>query len=518
MIRVELSAAELTIEPGTTVQLTVTVTNGGDSADHLAFDVEGIDVEWYALPVPSILVEAGQTGSARILLKAPRSSECPAGTYPFIIRVRGMESGDNGLQQGTMVVKPFSSLLLEVNPKRSYSTYFSPVDTREVSIGNLGNHAETLDLHASDPEDACGYEFDQERVTVEPGHTETVQLSIEPRVRPILGSTCLYGFTVTARSTQDSFVSDNVTGQLERKALLSTLTAGILSALMLAAILFVLFRPHPVAIRMFEATPLQTMAGDPVKLSWAIDNMGDGSYINPGNLAVKDRVGNLTVNPTETTTYTLVARGAGKDQSRTVVIAVTPKPLPAGANIVEFTGSPKRIHQGDAVILTWKVDNSTRIVLNPVDPNPLDPRLVTSREVRPEQTTKYELTAVGVGGDVVKKEFTVTVVDPGTSAADVVVFKAKPEKIVAGQKATLTWVVEGAAAIDIDNGIGGNLKPKDRFEVMPNETTTYTLTATDNRGLRKSIAVVVTVTAPPTPDGTPPVTTPPDSPGGPAPR
>lgn len=518
MIRVELAAAELSVEPGATAQLTVTVTNKGESADHLAIDIEGIDVEWYAIPVPSVLVAPGESATVRVLFKVPRSSGCLAGTYPFIVRVRGMESGGSGLQQGTLVVKPFSSLHLEINPKRGSSTYFSPVDVREVTVGNLGNRPETLDLFASDPEDACGYEFDTERITVQPGHSETVHLSIEPRVRPVLGSTRLYGFTVTARSTQNSFVADNVSGQLERKAMMTTVTAGISAALLLAAILFLIFRPHPVAIQRFEGAPLQVMAGDPVKLSWAIDNLGEGSYINPGNLPVKDRIGNVTVNPTETTTYTLVARGAGPDQTRSVVITVLPKPPPAGARIVEFTGTPKRIHQGDSVVLSWKVENATQIVLNPVDPIARDPRVVTSREVRPEQTTRYELTAIGLGGDVVKKEFTVTVVDPATCAAEIVAFKAKPEQIEAGKKSTLTWVVEGATSIDIDNGIGGNLKPQGKFDVMPHETTTYTLTATDNRGLRRTAAVTVTVTQPPTPDGTPPVSTPPDTPGAPRPH
>jgi hypothetical protein len=515
LIRVELATAELSIEPGATAQLTITVSNNGDSADQLAIDIEGIDVEWYAIPVPSVLVAPGASETMRVLFKVPRSSGSLAGTYPFLVRARGMESGASGVQQGTLVVKPFSSLQLEISPKRASATYFHPVDTREVTIGNLGNRPETLDLYASDPDDACGYEFEPERVSVQPGHSETVRLSIEPRVRPILGSTHLYGFTVTARSTQDSFVSDNVNGQLERKAVMSTLTAGILAVLALAAVLFLVFRPHPVAIRRFDGTPLQVTAGDPVKLSWAIDNPGEGSYINPGNLPVKDRIGNVTVNPMETTTYTLVARGVGTEQTRSVVITVLPKPPPAGARIVEFTGSPKRIHQGDAVILSWKVENATQIVLNPVDPVARDPRVVTSREVRPEQTTKYELTAIGVGGDVVKKEFVVTVVDPSASAAEILAFKARPEQIEAGKKSTLTWAVEGATAIDIDNGIGGNLKPRDRFDVMPHETTTYTLTATDNRGLRRTASVTVTVTQPPTPDGTPPVATPPDAPGAP---
>jgi uncharacterized membrane protein len=112
LIQVELSAAEITIEPGSTAQLTVTATNRGADADHVFLEIEGIDVEWYALPVPSLTLAPETSQTARILFKVARSSSSTAGTYPFVVRVRSMETGDSGVQPATLVVKPFSALRL----------------------------------------------------------------------------------------------------------------------------------------------------------------------------------------------------------------------------------------------------------------------------------------------------------------------------------------------------------------------------------------------------------------------
>src|ERR1043166_6287833 len=81
LIQVELSAHEISIEPGGAAQMTVTVRNKQDHDDHVSIEIEGIDVEWYALPVPTFNVTAGDTQSSRVLFRIPRSSECRAGNY-----------------------------------------------------------------------------------------------------------------------------------------------------------------------------------------------------------------------------------------------------------------------------------------------------------------------------------------------------------------------------------------------------------------------------------------------------
>lgn len=499
MIQVELSAAEIPIEPGGTAQLTVSVLNKQAHDDHVFLEIEGIDVEWYALPVPALNIPAGECQSARVLFKVARSSECQSGTYPFLVRARGMESGESGVQQAVLILKPFSALQIELNPRRIASTFMRHATAVEVTVSNLGNREETLNLFASDPEDGCAYEFETDRITVKPGHSVTVPLLIEPVTRPLLGATHLYGYTVTARSVDDSYVSATASGQLERHALLSPLVAIIVLLMALGAGGYALFRPKPVpppVIRAFTATPAQVMAGDPVTLSWDVRHLGEGSLIQPDNIAVKEPVGSVKLQPQQTTTYTLVIRSGPHETAQSIEVLVKPRPRPPKAKIVDFRATQTRIHAGDTITLSWKVEGASKIVLNPVDGSEREAGLYTSRELKPDHTTTYELAVKGLGGDVVRKAIKVEVVPDNVCIAEIRSFRAKPEMIQTGQKATLSWVVNNAVSISIDNGVGSSLKPSDRIDVNPLQTTVYTLTATDDQGNTTTKSVTVTVTEP----------------------
>jgi hypothetical protein len=505
LIQVELSSTEIAIEPGGTAQLSVTVKNNQTHDDHVFLEIEGIDVEWYALPVPTVNVAAGTSQTARVLFRIARESGSFAGTYPFVVRARSMETGDSGVQQASLVVKPYSSLQVEINPKRAIATFLHHANVVEVTVTNLSNHEETLDLYASDPEDACAYDFEKDRITLKPGHSETVPVRIEPVNRPILGSTRLYGYTITARSVTDSFVSASANGQLERHALLSIVALAILVIIALGTAAFFMFRPHPAVINSFNVSPRQIVAGESVTVSWDVSNANEGIFILPENIRKSTPAGSMKIALDTTTTFTLIARyGGGKEIKQSVTAVVTPAPIPAKPKIVSFTGSQKRVHEGETVTLSWNVEGVKTIVLNPLGVQKEWP-LYTSQEVKPETTTTYVLAAQGPGGTV-NKSVTVEVVPVTQSIALINGFKAKPEKVVAGQKASLSWSVDNAVSIEIDNGVGASLKPKGKVEVTPQNTTIYTLRATDNKGNITSKTVTLTVTPPEpppvNPDGT----------------
>lgn len=506
MLEVELSSTDVPIEPGKTAQLDITVTNKQSIEDLVAIELEGIDLEWYALPVPSLTLEPGASKSARVIFRVGRSSDVVAGTYPFLVRVRGMDSGEVGVQQAALQVKPFSALQLDLEPKRATSTLFNRAPLFELQITNLGNREETLDLYGTEPEDQCAFEFEKDRVTVAPGASVVVQLAVEPKSRPLVGSARLYQFSISARSVSDAYVTAAVTGQLERKAVLSTVFASLILLAAVAALGFYAFRPRPVVVRSFTAEPTQVMEGDPVTLAWDVENPGSGSYISPGNILIKSPVGSVTVKPKVSTTYKLTVRGGGKTQTRTVQVIVTPKPPPPKARIIEFKADMRRIHPGDVVTLSWNVEGAVRLVLNPI--GALNPRMDRSRQVMPETTTTYVLSAEGADEGVVTKSVEVEVVPENVCLAEIRAFRAEPSTVVAGNKAVLKWSVDYAANIEIDNGIGGQLPKRGQFEVMPATTTVYTLRASDKKGNVVTRQVTVTVTEPPEEPAQPSATVP----------
>jgi hypothetical protein len=518
LIEVALSASEIPIEPGGRAQLTITVENRQEHDDHVFIEIEGLDVEWYALPVPTFNVAAGASHSAQVLFKITRSSESSADTYPFVVRVKSMESGLSGVAQATLVVKPFSALQVEVNPKRAVSSYLNHTAVVDVTVTNLGNTEETLDLYSADPDDAFSYEFDPERVTVKPGHSETVPVAIEPRSRSLVGSTRLYGYNVTGRSVRDSFVSSTAHGQIERRPLLTVVTTAVALLVLLASGIAAYLRPRPVVIHSFQVTPMQVMAGDPVTVTWDVANATDGVYIQPENVRHTEAMGSTKIALDQTAAITLVARGGGhEERSRPVTVNVVPRPPAPKPKIVDFQVRPMKIHQGETVTLSWNVEGATLIVLNPLGLEK-DPRLYQSQTHTPDTTTTYILKAKNASGDVATKSVTVQVVPATTSIAEIAAFRAKPAEILTGQSSTLSWSVGNAASVEVTNVPGGPFKQHDSVKVTPTATTTYTLTAKDNKGIAvtKDITVKVSEPAPPpenpdtsNPRGTTPANPPP---------
>jgi len=79
----------------------------------------------------------------------------------------------------------------------------------------------------------------------------------------------------------------------------------------------------------------------------------------------------------------------------------------------------------------------------------------------------------------------------GTATSALVVrFDATPSSISAGQSSQLTWVVQGASSVSINNGVG-NVAATGSTTVTPATTTTYTLTAVGPSG---NVTATATVT------------------------
>ena len=107
-----------------------------------------------------------------------------------------------------------------------------------------------------------------------------------------------------------------------------------------------------------------------------------------------------------------------------------------------------------------------------------------SQTVSPSTTTIYTLTVSGDGGTVTDS-VTLTVYQPVS-----VNLTATPAAIIAGGISQLSWVTSGdASSASIDQGIGGVLLSSNR-SVSPNETTTYTLSASGAGGSDTDSATV----------------------------
>jgi peptidoglycan-associated lipoprotein len=92
---------------------------------------------------------------------------------------------------------------------------------------------------------------------------------------------------------------------------------------------------------------------------------------------------------------------------------------------------------------------------------------------------------------------------PPPAAPAIAQFSAEPSSIERGQSSTLRWQVNGDANnISINQGVG-TVQATGNSRVFPNDSTTYTLTATGPGGT-VTASTTVNVTAPPPPPPPPP--------------
>ena len=147
------------------------------------------------------------------------------------------------------------------------------------------------------------------------------------------------------------------------------------------------------------AEPETIDAGSSSILSWSCEN-ADQCAIAP-DIGTVDTIGSITVSPVETTTYEIIATGAGGTSTASATVVVI-QPAPT----VEITVSPDAIHPGESATLSW---NSTDAESCVIEPGIGDVAPSGSMTVSPTETITYTITASGFGGDEIKDQTTLNV-------------------------------------------------------------------------------------------------------------
>lgn len=517
MLTLTLSKDQLRVEPGSAATVAITVQNKGQSAERVELDVNGLDGDWIAIPMPSFNLAPGEERSEKILIKPPRAAESKSGAYPFAVRVRSLESGLGTEAPGVLEVEPFHLVSLEVEPKRGVAGYPKKAASFSVTAINLGNIEQNLQLFADDPEDGCTYQFDSERVQLAPGQQKSIGLSVQPTHVPLIGSTRLYGFAVSARSVENPLVVANAQAQVERRALVTPTVLLVTLAILLIGSLWYARRPVLPTLNSFSSSAPDVLRGTAVTLYWATSNANsvtiEGSSLTQPYKQLQP-TGRIDVVLNTTTTFKAYAVndvGTSKQAQELTVTVRDPVQI-ALPDIVSFRLSPRSAKIGDTVKVEYEVRNASKIVLQPdridlpVDQNSF---LLNTTQAGEKE---YMLVAYNSEGKTVTKKYTIHVVQP--SDARILSFQAQVDGKKLGKteiepltRVTLAWQVSGAERVELEPGLGKLTGTEGTVDVNPDKTTTYILTATDSKGIAvtQKITVKVKLPTPPPDEGPPPV-------------
>jgi hypothetical protein len=519
---VQLTPDFIPVEPGATTPVSVVVINKADEADRFELEIEGVDSEWTAVPVPVFGAEPNETHTERIFFKPSRTSESSAGNYPFTVRVRSLISGEAKTVQAVLEVKVFNHVSMEISPKKGFYSVWRKKNSFAAVVVNLGNSEHTLQMIANDPEDACAYEFETDQVSVAPGQQKEVEFVAMPTHRPLFAGGRLIGFSVTARGVDHPSVVASAQAQLEQRPFLTP--TGLILTFIVAVIigLWYLMKPQPLEIVNFWVSPQSAVKGEAVTVNWRV---GQATHVKvtAGADTVLDsseEVGRVTYTPTTSgrLDFRIVASSDGQQKTQDYPITVKEPETAPEPEIITLMPKPIRLKLGASFELDYTLSPSvTKAVLEPVNTS-LDPSL-NRLEITPTRTgeLEYTLVASNKDGKSTSQSFKITVDD--VSDATIIAFSPSNVTVpVSVGKVTLSWQVTGAVRVELSS------KPGETQQVDPSASmlipltakTTFTLTAYDSKGRRASQSRVVDLVPdpPPVDPNSPPVGPPTGDKGG----
>lgn len=271
-----------------------------------------------------------------------------------------------------------------------------------------------------------------------------------------------------------------------------------------------------VRITSFSADRSDVLSSQAVTLSWTVEGAtrveltANGTPVDleaPGASS-----GSVTTTPDTTTLYELTAIGPDGTVHASTTVQVYALPL-----ITAFQSDRTQVfRRREPAILSWETRDGTAISIADSSGQLVDVggRAVNadSVEVSPDRNTAYTLTLLGPGGVTRSAPVAITVSDP---APNVTLSLASPT-VVKGETTTLVWTVTDHATMAISARTGtrpsvalnlaghevvpppGSTIAHDSITLpVPDDTTTYTLTATGPGGTTVR-AVTLTVTKVPT--------------------
>jgi uncharacterized membrane protein YgcG len=494
-----ISADTVVVEPGTTAPLTIEIENTSENTDQVEIGIEGVDAEWVILPVSTVELKAGERQSVKVFFKPPRQSESTAGNFPFLARTRSLTTGDQKIAQGVLTIKAFHSLSLELNPKKGFVTATKHQNIFTATLMNMGNAEHTVQLAADDPEDSCTYEFDEEQVTLMPGHQRDVDFMVNPKKGSPFGAARLIGFVVTGRSTDTPGVVASSQAQLEVRPFITPATAIIAAIVMLLAMILWTTQPKPPTIRLEIIGTKRVYQGKSVTVRWVAENATDVKIVAGGDTVGEKEApeGMKTIETPLLGTLRIQAvafRDKRQSEAATVQVEVVEAPVIPDPKIIVIKPSSLRVKKGEKFTLEYKFN--TAVVKAKLAPSNIELDLnVNTIVVEPFElgTNEFTVTAENSEKKVVKQTFKVEMYEP--CLANIVKFDVQPTLVNEEDgKVLMSWQVTGAVRVEFSYTGGGKtfeLDPSGSAEFPVSAKTNFTIKAFDVNG--KSVAKSITV-------------------------
>jgi preprotein translocase subunit YajC len=195
-----LSDSTVSVEPGRTVTIKLTVRNNGTVVDRYTFEGLGAPAPWVSFNPTHLSLLPEAEGSVNVVLSPPREPTTTAGPTALGIRVTSSEDpAGSTVEEATVDVGAFSDIAIELVPHTPTGRFTA---WARAAVDNRSNCDFRGDFSGSDPRTLLRFSFRPTSIEVKPGNAVFAKLAIRPARRLWRGSQQTHAFRVTLRDSQ----------------------------------------------------------------------------------------------------------------------------------------------------------------------------------------------------------------------------------------------------------------------------------------------------------------------------
>jgi hypothetical protein len=329
-IGLSVTPKTLSVTPGQSASVQLTLTNMGSIVDWFTPSVEGVPPEWVQGVGQEVQLNPGMQESLNLIVSVPRHPACRAGEYRVVIRARSREQPQEYSQtNGVWTVLPFKEEALSLEPRRASGRGRA---SYSLALHNGGNAPARYELRGDDDEQRLHYEFHANPVDLDAGQEARIPLKVRER-RRLIGSEQRIPFQVRAgppggRPTQ------SVPAEFVNKALLPRwIVPAALAVVLVAggALAFAAGLLHPPGGNVV-ATPTPNIAATITALSNQGANTATVQAVSAQATAAAQATATAQANTGAQTTATAQANATATAQANATATALANIPPPVASS------------------------------------------------------------------------------------------------------------------------------------------------------------------------------------------
>lgn len=222
LINFSVNNPRLSVAPGASVEMGVTVQNLTTLLDQVAVRLTGVDPTWVQVIPPQVPIFSQSEASARVVISPPNDmAASAAGIYTIQVSGASQENpGQEGQTTTELEIQLVGDYQLRVDGS---STTGGPGAGYPIVVMNASNASLQISFSGSDAGNALWYKFEPFELTVPPGSNGTATLTVRPKststdTRNVTFNLATQGKYVLKGGSQSEAPKHQLAGQFNKAA------------------------------------------------------------------------------------------------------------------------------------------------------------------------------------------------------------------------------------------------------------------------------------------------------------